>query len=79
MLCNSYSNRFYDFYISPIVKIGAMNFQSKKTLKQPIYPCFRVTQSSLKQKPKVYTTRVTNLSLTMYLFSISIDELSMYP
>jgi len=31
MLCNSYSNRFCDFYIFPIVKIGAINFQSEKT------------------------------------------------
>jgi len=30
MLCNSYSNRSCDFYIFPIVGIGAMNFQSKK-------------------------------------------------
>jgi len=30
MLCNSYSNRFCDFYNFPIVGIGAMNFQSKK-------------------------------------------------
>ena len=31
MLCNSYSNRFCDFYIFPIVGIGAINFQSEKT------------------------------------------------
>jgi len=31
MLCNSYSNRFCDFYIFPIVGIGAVKFQSKKT------------------------------------------------
>jgi len=31
MLFNSYSNRFCDFYIFPIVGIGAINFQSKKT------------------------------------------------
>jgi len=39
MLCNSYSNRFCGFYISPMVGIGAINFQSKK---QAIHPCFRV-------------------------------------
>jgi len=31
MLCNSYSKRFCDFYIFPIVGIGAMNFQRQKT------------------------------------------------
>jgi len=39
MLCNSYSNRFGDFYIFPIVGIGAINFQIKK---QVIHSCFRV-------------------------------------
>ena len=39
MLCNSYSNRFCEFYIFPIVGTGAINFQSKK---QAIHPCFRV-------------------------------------
>jgi len=29
MLCNSYSNRFCDFYIFPIVGTGEINFQSK--------------------------------------------------
>ena len=31
MICNSYSKRFCDFYIFPIVGIGAINFQSQKT------------------------------------------------
>ena len=31
MLCNSYSKRFCDFYIFPIVGIGAVNFQRQKT------------------------------------------------
>jgi len=39
MLCNSYDNRFCDFYIFPIVGISVMNFQIKK---QAIYPCFWV-------------------------------------
>jgi len=30
MFCNSYSNRFCDFYIFPIVGIGAINFQNQK-------------------------------------------------
>jgi len=38
MLCNSYSNRFCDFYIFPIVGIGAINFQSKKTGNPPLFP-----------------------------------------
>jgi len=37
MLCNSYSNRFCDFYIFPIVGIGAINFQSKKTGNPPLF------------------------------------------
>jgi len=37
VLCNSYSNRFCDFYISPIVGIGAIIFQSQKTGKPPFF------------------------------------------
>ena len=37
MLCNSYSNCFCDFYIFPIVGIGAMIFQSKKTGNPPLF------------------------------------------
>jgi len=37
MLCNSYSKRFCDFYIFPIVGIGAINFQSQKTGKPPFF------------------------------------------
>ena len=37
MLCYSYSNRFSDFYIFPIVGIGAINFQSKKTSNPPLF------------------------------------------
>jgi len=37
MLFNSYSNRFCDFYILPIVGIGAINFQSKKTGNPPLF------------------------------------------
>jgi len=37
MLCYSYSNRFSDFYIFPIVGIGAINFQSKKTGNPPLF------------------------------------------
>jgi len=37
MLCNSYSNRFCDFYIFPIVGIGAINFQSKKKGNPPLF------------------------------------------
>jgi len=36
MLCNSYSNRFSDCYIFPIIGIGAINFQSKKTGNPPL-------------------------------------------
>jgi len=36
MLCNSYSNRFCDFYIFSIVEIGAINFQSQKTGNPPL-------------------------------------------
>jgi len=37
MLCNSYSNRFCDFYIFPIVGIGTIKFQSKKTGNPPLF------------------------------------------
>ena len=37
MLCNSYSNHFCDFYIFPIVGIGAINFQSKETDNPPLF------------------------------------------
>ena len=37
MLCISYSNRFCDFYIFPIVGIGAINFKSKKTGNPPLF------------------------------------------
>ena len=37
MLCNSYSNRFCDFYIFPIVGIGTINFQSQKTADPPLF------------------------------------------
>jgi len=30
MLCNSYNNRYCDFYIFPIVGIGAINFPKSK-------------------------------------------------
>ena len=39
MLCNSYSNRFCDFFIFPIFGIGAINFQSKKTDNPPLFQC----------------------------------------
>jgi len=37
MLCNSYSNRFCNFYIFLIVGIGAINFQSTKTGNPPLF------------------------------------------
>jgi len=37
VLCNSYSNRFGNFYIFPIVGIGAINFQSQKTGNPPLF------------------------------------------
>ena len=37
MPCNSYSNRFCDFYIFPIVGIGAINFQNTKTGNPPLF------------------------------------------
>jgi len=37
MLCNSYSNCFCDFYIFPIVGIGAINFLSQKTANPPLF------------------------------------------
>ena len=37
MLCNSYSKRFCDFYIFPIVGISAINFQSKKAGNPPFF------------------------------------------
>ena len=37
MLCNSYSKRFCDFYIFPIVRTGATNFQSQKTGNPPFF------------------------------------------
>jgi len=41
MLCNSYSNRFCDFYIFPIVGIGAVNFQRKKNRQSTlVFRCF---------------------------------------
>jgi len=40
MLCNSYSNCFFDFYIFPIVGIDAINFQSKKRQSTLVLGCF---------------------------------------
>jgi len=40
MLCNSSSNRFCDFYIFPIVGIGAINFQSKNRQSTLVSRCF---------------------------------------
>jgi len=37
MLCNSYSKRFCDFYIFPVVGIGTINFQSQKTDNPPLF------------------------------------------
>jgi len=37
VLCNSHSNRFCDFYIFPIVGVGAINFQSQKTGNPPLF------------------------------------------
>jgi len=37
MLCNSYNNHYCDFYIFPIVGIGAINFQSQKTANPPLF------------------------------------------
>ena len=37
MFSNSYSNRFCDFYICPIVGKGAINLQSQKTGKPPLF------------------------------------------
>jgi len=37
MLCNSYSNRFCEFYIFPIVGIGVIHFQSQKTDNPPLF------------------------------------------
>jgi len=37
MLCNSYSNRFCDFYIFPIVGIGAIHFHGQKTTNPPLF------------------------------------------
>jgi len=37
MLCNSYSKRFCDFYIFPIVGIGAINFQNQKRGNPPFF------------------------------------------
>ena len=37
MLCNSYRNRFCDFYIFLIVGIGAINFQCQKTDNTPLF------------------------------------------
>jgi len=40
MLFNSYSNRFCNFYIFPIVGMGAINFQSQKTANPPFLRCY---------------------------------------
>jgi len=37
IFCYSYSNRFCDFYIFPIVGIGAINFQNRKTGNLPLF------------------------------------------
>jgi len=50
MLCNSYSNRFCDFYIFPIVGIGAINFQSQKTDNPPLFQGV----FPLQKKSKIY-------------------------
>jgi len=40
MFCNSSGNCSCDFYIFPIVGIGAINFQSKKTTNPLVLGCF---------------------------------------
>jgi len=37
MLHNRCSNHFFDFYFFPIFRIGAINFQSLKTTKAPLF------------------------------------------
>ena len=51
MLCNSYSNCFADFYIFPILGIGAINFSKQKN-SQPtlVLGCY----FSLKQVEKLF-------------------------
>jgi len=48
MLGNSYSNRFCDFYIFPIVGIGAINFQIKRTGNPPLFSGVFSLQTKLK-------------------------------
>jgi len=48
MLCDSYCNRFYDFYIFPIVGIGAINFQSQNTDNPPLFQGFFTLQKKWK-------------------------------
>ena len=54
MLCNSYSKRFCDFCIFPIVGIGAKNFQSQKTGN----PTFFQGVFSLQKKWKNYVITI---------------------
>ena len=37
MLSNIFSKRFCDFYIFPIVEIGAINFQGQETENPPFF------------------------------------------
>ena len=57
MLGNSYSNRFCDFYIFPIVGIGAINFQIKRTGNPPLFSSVFSLQTKLK---KIFTSIYIN-------------------
>jgi len=48
MLCNSCINRFCDFYIFPIVGIGAINFYNKKTGNPSFFSCVFSLQTKWK-------------------------------
>jgi len=46
MRCSSYNNRYCDLYISPIVGIGAIRFQSKKTANLPLFKVIFLSKRS---------------------------------
>ena len=80
MLCNSYSKCFCDFYIFPIVGIGAINFQSQKTSNPPFFQGVFLSKTSGKlfdfDFHKLHnTTNVFVQNLGFYRAKFSIQNL----
>jgi len=80
MICNSYSKCFCDFYIFPIVGIGAINFQSQKTGNPPFFQGVFLSKTSGKlfdfDFHKLHnTTNVFVQNLGFYRAKFSIQNL----